>query len=186
MRSPGPENAIHIQIRDDCVYSELTHSFNAPVCLRYGDRAFPDALWTDFPVAMLCMWTAQLRRILGPYPSGAQVQLFFLDGDFSLQCAAEGTGLTIGLFAGAVEQDRIHVPAEQFLQAMLNAIRQIDFICERHQYGQPHEYDTLQEQKQWLHRCLKRLRTNGCTTEEIALLRQKFEEENHRYTYTYK
>ncbi|MBQ9083900.1 MAG: hypothetical protein IJY28_10490 [Clostridia bacterium] len=83
-----------IQIRDDCAYSALSRSFTAPVCVRCGGICFPEEAWTDFPVAMLCMWTEQLRTILGHYRDPARkVKLFFPDGDYHLECSASGADL---------------------------------------------------------------------------------------------
>ena len=144
-----------IEIQDDCIYSDLTKSFNAPICIRYGNQFFPDEKWTDFPVALMCMWIDQLKTILGKDPSSRKAKLFFLDGDYHLECFALGSEIALEMFAGQVQKDGINVQMKDFLRALLRAIRQIDWIMERHQYAQSIEYGTLSEAKEWILKYLK-------------------------------
>jgi hypothetical protein len=64
------------------------------VWLRDGSREtqadFPEVGWSDFPVALLSAWTADLQRFTRSVPvTGALVKCRFMDGPYSFTVRAE-------------------------------------------------------------------------------------------------
>ncbi len=151
-----------IQLRDDCAYSALSRSFTAPVCVYCGGICFPDDAWTDFPVAMLCMWTDQLRTLLGPYGDGRRAMLYFLDGGHWMECTASGNDLQLAFFSGAVCRGRAVVRAADVLRAVKRAIRTVELLAEQHGYTELYEYDALQAHKQWIRAFLDEQKKPKC------------------------
>jgi hypothetical protein len=54
---------------------------------------FPEVGWSDFPVALLSAWAAELQRFARVLPSdGAVATCHFMDGPYSFTVHAEGAG----------------------------------------------------------------------------------------------
>lgn len=95
MRRPLP--CVEIVVEPGTLERTAHRGITGRVWLRDGSHEvqadFPEVGWSDFPVALLAAWSAELQRFARLVPSeGGFAQCHFMDGPYSFTVHAEGNG----------------------------------------------------------------------------------------------
>jgi hypothetical protein len=105
-------------------------SITGIVAIRAGNAAFPEALWSDFPVVILSWWIEPVPRILAGTSHIWECR--FMDGPFSarLEQQHNDAWTLLGFNAGRVEFTAT-VSCRAFVHSLLEAARQILGECQQ-------------------------------------------------------
>ena len=130
---------------DDFEYSEISQNIYSAFYVDINGIAFPDDKWTDFPIAILRMWSESvISNVINKKSS--VFNLIFIDGPFSIECSNEQGQIQMRLINNRKKRKIEHeftISTNNLIQSISQTTQSMISIIDHRDYGEIIDIDEL-------------------------------------------